>query len=415
MLAVCIIAAVSAGRKALWARQVLADIRAVTLPSNNDLDYQGRDPVSLRDVSSLTGSEKSQLKDWMDTEGLEPVDYIVQTSAAHQVTIVGEVHGKKEYLDLLNAAIPRLYHEAGVRCIAMEVCLARDNERLHRLVTDPQFDRELALEIARHMNWGMWGRKEYWDVFETVWRVNQTIPEGKTPLRVIGLSPPVDMSSVMLVAGACDGKVTPPLWERLRILRVLDDIVVEFKRDELMARVVEREVIEKNAIAVVWVGLNHAFTDYKSPRIREGRVVGTWGRMGWILHQRNVGRVFEIALHDDFFLPGIGGFLESLASEEDMHPVGFSLVDSPFADLRDGRVEEYAVQPGLCFADKAPGYIYVKPKRELRECTWLRGYVSRDMFVRNRPFYRAWARVIGRDVTNAREADLALEAAMTGH
>ena len=412
MLAVCIIAAISAGRKALWAMHVYGDIRAVAVSSNARPPYLERDSLSLRDVSSLTSNDKSQLKDWLDSHGLEPVDYMVQTSADHQVTIVGEVHGKKEYLDLLNAAIPRLYHEAGVRCIALEVCLARDNELLNRLVTNPQFDRELAIEIARHMNWRMWGRKEYWDVFETVWRVNQTIPEGKTPLRVIGLSPPVDMPSVMLVAGAGDGKVKPPLWERLRIFRVLDDLIVELKRDELMARVIEREIIEKNARAVVWVGLNHAFTSYKQPIIREGSIFRAWGRMGWILHQRNGDQVFEISLHDNFFLSGIGGFFETLVYEGDIDPVGFSLIDSPFADLRDGRVEEYAVQPGLRFADKAQGYLFIKPNRELRECTWLRGYVSKDMFVRNKPFYRAWAKAIGRNITNAQQADVALETVM---
>ncbi len=413
MLAVCIIAAISAGRKTLWAMHVYSDIRAVAVSSNAMEPYLERDPLSLRDVTSLTSSDKSQLKDWLDGHGLEPVDYMVHTSAAHQVTIVGEVHGRKEYLDLLNAAIPRLYHEAGVRCIALEVCLARDSKLLNRLVTDPQFDRELAMEIARHMNWRMWGRKEYWDVFETVWRVNQALPEGETPLRVIGLSPPVDMPSVMLVAGAGDGKVKPPLPERLRMFRVLDDLIVELKRDELMARVVEREIIEKNARAVVWVGLNHAYTHYKQPMIRAGSIVRTWGRMGWILHQRNGDQVFEIALHDDFSLSGVSGFFETLAHEGGIGPVGFSLIDSPFADLRDGRVEEYAIQPGLRFADKAQGYLFVKPSSELSQCTWLKGYVSRTMFVRNKPFYRAWANALGKNVTNARQADLALEIAMT--
>ena len=263
------------------------------------------------------------------------------------------------------------------------------------------------------MNWRMWGRKEYWDVFEAVWRVNQEIPAGQTPLRVIGLSPPVDMPSFMLVTGAADGKVKPPLWERLRIFRILDDLIIELKRDELMARAIEREIIEKNDRDVVWVGLNHAFTHCKVPIIRKRHIVRAWGRMGWILHQRYDDQIFQIALHDNFFLRGVGGFVESLAKEGCDHLVGFSLIDSPFSDLRDSRVEEYALQPGLRFADKAPGYIYVKPRRALRECTWLKGYISRDMFVRNKPFYQAWAKVIGQNVTNAQQADLALESIMT--
>lgn len=413
MFFICILTVISIGRKAFWANQIITDIRAMALPEDINIPYLERDPGSLREVSSLSQDERTQLKDWLDGQQIEPVAYLVRTSAANQVTIVGEVHGKKEYLGLLNGAVSRLYHEAGVRCIALEVCLAKDNELLHQLVTAPQFDRDLAMEIARHMNWRIWGRKEYWDVFEAVWRVNQKIPDGQNPMRVIGLSPPVDMPSLMLVAGAADGKVKPPLWERLRIFRILDDMIVELKRDELMAREIEREVIEKNDHAVVWVGLNHAFTHYKVPVIYKGRIVRTWDRMGWILSQRYDKQIFHIALHDDFFLRGIGGCVESLMKEGYYHPVGFSLVDSPFSDLRDSHVEEYALQPGLSFADKAQGYIYIKPTRALHECTWLRGYISKDMFVQNKPFYQAWARVTGRRVTNAQQADQALEFVMT--
>ncbi|MBC8509638.1 MAG: RDD family protein [Chloroflexi bacterium] len=145
MFVICILAAISTGRKALWAKQIVTDIRAMALPADVNLPYLERDPRSLRDVWSLSQGERSHMKDWLDGQELRPVDYLVQTSAAHRVTIVGEVHGKKEYLDLLNEAISRLYHEAGVRCIALEVCLAKDNKLLHQLVTAPQFDRDLAM------------------------------------------------------------------------------------------------------------------------------------------------------------------------------------------------------------------------------------------------------------------------------
>jgi hypothetical protein len=144
---------------------------------------------------------------------------------------------------------------------------------------------------------------------------------------VIGLISPIDMPSIMFITGAADGKVKPPLWERLRILRALDDLIVELKRDELMARVIEREIIEKNDRAVVWVGLNHAFTHCKVPMIHKGRIVMAWGRMGWILHQRYDNHIFQIALHSDFSLPGLGKCIESLMQEGNDHPVGFSLND----------------------------------------------------------------------------------------
>jgi hypothetical protein len=109
--------------------------------------------------------------------------------SATPVLVFGELHGTKDYLDFLNELLPVVYKRAGVTVLAMEVCLAEDNSELERLVTGATFDRDLALKLARHEPWGTWGFKEYWDVLETVWRLNQAIPPNQKRMRLIGWNP----------------------------------------------------------------------------------------------------------------------------------------------------------------------------------------------------------------------------------
>ncbi|MHC4426879.1 MAG: RDD family protein, partial [Planctomycetota bacterium] len=115
------------------------------VPSNILMPYTNRDPSTLVEISSLAKDDRTKFIEWLDLHGKEPVEYAVKTAAKHQVTIV---HQQKDYLLFLNKIIPELYHRAGVTCVAMEVCLAEDNKKINQLVTAPEFDRELALEIA---------------------------------------------------------------------------------------------------------------------------------------------------------------------------------------------------------------------------------------------------------------------------
>jgi hypothetical protein len=83
--------------------------------------------------------------------------------------------------------------------------------------------------------------------------------------------------------------------------------------------------------------------------------------------------------------------------------VGFDVAPSPFAPLRDSGSIDYHFEPRLSFADVADGYIFLANRRELIECQWLPGYVSRGMFVANKPFYQAFARRAGKAVRTAEE------------
>jgi uncharacterized RDD family membrane protein YckC len=368
--------------------------------------YSHRDPSHLVEVRSLEDADHAAFVEWLNEEGHNPVDYVVHTAATHQVTIFGEWHWVKDNLLFLNRIIPDLYHRAGVTCIAMEACVASDNARLAALVESERFDSELAMKIARSEGWKAWGWKEYWDVFETVWRLNNSLPEGSKKMRIVGLDSEWDGPSFALV-GAGDDGVQGPIWEKLRLFRLLDaDIVRLAKRDELMAWNVERETIMKGERAIVWVGAAHSHINYRHPGfISEGKVVTEFSRMGFLLHQKYGDDVFQILLHDGHYksLEGaIRSFIEHIAHHRQDRAVGFDVVGSPFALLRDSNALFFRHQPGVCYSDLTSGYVFLKPIQQQESCDWLEGYISEDMFVNNKPYYEA---LCGRKLRSTEEAN----------
>lgn len=389
--------------------QVYLDIRRMALPSDTKMPYDDRDPLSLVEISSLSKQDYAKFIEWLDLNAKDPVDYAVETAAKHQITIFGEMHEQKDYLLFLNKIIPELYHRAGITSVAMEVCLAEDNEKIEQLVTAPEFDHDLALEIARHQSWGIWGIKEYWDVFETVWRLNKSLPEGKKKMRLVGIDVRFDGPSLGLVTGGEGAKIKAPIWEKLRIFGLVDDIIILLKRDEIMARNIEKEIIEKGERGIVWIGLMHSYIYYQQPIIINGKLIRKFNRMGIMLHHKYEDRIFQVALHQSYFDSVMREFIEPVMKERGNTPAGFDVSNSPFGNLRDSNSEDYHCYPNLKFADKACGYIYLKPADKLGKCQWLPSYISREMFVRNKPYYKAWAKLVNRQVNNEQQANEALK------
>jgi hypothetical protein len=289
----------------------------------------------------------------------------------------------------------------------MEVCPAEDNARLERLVSADAFDEELALRIARRACWEIWGWKEYWDVLRTVWQLNRTVPEGRRKMRLVGINYDWDGPSFALVRGlAGDGPPgpPPPVWERLRVFRVAPDFVAILAIDEIYARNIEREIIEKGEKGVVWVGVSHAPVRFRYAAVVDSKIVRELPRMGFMLHQKYGNRVCHIMLHEPLHGPRIARVIEESVSNAGGTEVGFDVTGSPWAALRDGNDPCYRGRPGVCFGDIADGYIFLKPMKALHRCAWLPGYISPQMFVRNKPFYELFARKGLKDSAAANEA-----------
>ena len=372
--------------------------------------FERRDPKELTEARALSQSQQDAAAAWLRDHATNAVEYVVAKAQKRQVLVFGEgAHEKKECLDLLNESIPQLYQRAGVTCVALEVCLAQDNANLQRLVTAPQYDRELALQIARHQPWGIWGFKEYWDVFETIWRVNQTIPAGQRKMRVIGLDVSMDMQSVGMTIGEGENPSKQcPLWEKLRVARLPRTLPKLLARDVRMAGQIQREILDAGEHAVVWVGGEHAWA-CPQPVFGGHRVT----RMGALLRQRYGDKMFFIRLHG-FDMPAswvdrnyhgpdpvMATTIEATMKHSGLMDVGFDTSESPLGLLRDSAVFDYHFEPRLGLGDIADGYVYLKPWRRLTECDWTPNYVTPMMFAANKPFYQAFGRKSGRRLDDA--------------
>ena len=357
--------------------------------------YNDRDPQRLVDISSLAPSSDSLFVRWLDGNGKTPIDYAVQMASTHLVVVFGEAHGVSSQISFLSEAIPELYHRAGVRCIAMEVCTHEDNEEIARLVTAPEYDHDLALRIARNQPWRLWGAKEYWDVLYAVWQLNRSLPESEKRMRVIGIDSQWDGPSFALAFGGGADAVKGPVWEKLRIMRALLGSLDLLLRDELMAREVERQILNTGERGIVWCGANHSFINYKQPYGK--------GRMAYMLRHKYGDRVFQILLDikdtsptvvDPSYSgppPRMGDLIERIMAQRAGSPTGFSVAGSPFEFLRDSTHYHYSKQPNTAFGDVASGYIFLEPRKEFKGCQWLNGFITPRMFATYKPFYEGRA------------------------
>jgi len=357
--------------------------------------YDDREQGTVVDVSSLTRSHDSLFVQWLNTHGKTPLDYAVHVVSTHQLVVFGEAHGNRGQIAFLSKIIPDLYHRAGVRCVAMEVCTNEDNEELARLVTAREYDHDLAIQIARNQPWHSWGMKEYWDVLYAVWQLNRSLPDAEKKMRVVGIDSQWDGPSFALALAGADDAVKGPIWERLRIFRALLGLPGLVLRDELMAREVEQEIIEKGERGVVWCGANHGFINYKQPYGK--------GRMAYILHHKYGDKVFQILLHSKDTSPSIidpgysgpaprmGDFIERIMAYRADSPTGFDVVGSPFEFLRDSTHYHYSKQPKTVFGDVASGYIFLEPRERFKGCQWIKGFITPEMFATYKPFYEGRA------------------------
>lgn len=404
---------------------LLAVARGASLASLGAVAWSMRPPASGApvggartapvEVASLGAADEARLHAWLETHGEDPLDYAVERALRHRVVIFGETHWRKEPLRFLNELLPRLYDEAGVTCVALEACLAEDDAAIARLVNAPVYDPGLALRIARHHPSRAWGWKGYWDVLETVWRLNRSLPPTAPRMRVVGLDLPIDLPSVAL-AGLGDGAVDGGPLERLRLVRALDQIPRLLLRDAFLARRVEREILDSGERGIVWVGAAHSAIRCPAP----GPPPAGPGRMGYLLHRKHGDSIFQVLLHDADLpvtlsdpayrgpAPAWAPFVERLVARSGGAPVAFDVPGSPLEPLRDGGSWSWHFDPRLTLGDLAAGYAVLAPVDELTPCDWAAGYVTPAMFAADAPYYRALARSLGEDVRDARAADRVL-------
>jgi len=359
---------------------------AVSLP------FIDRNPADLMDIAV---ANDSSLVSWLNQNDRSPEDYAVQMAATHQITLFGEMHENADNLNFFNHIIPRLYHQSGVRVIAMEVIASSLNQETEELVTGKMYDSSLAMHIARAQCWKSWGFKEYWDVLKTVWTLNHSLPAGAEKMRVVGLDTEWDMPNLALMGTSQDSKGHTGFWEKFRIFSVIQDLPKSLYRDQLMARNVEKEIIDTHQKGVVWIGVNHTLIDFV-PTVQKNHVsIAAGPRFAYLLSQKYKDVFFQIVLHQNLFFSDsdtactacVTTFLDTVMNKRNNKPIGFSVATSPFEKLRDHCLSIFTKYPSVDYGDLAQGLIFLEPSSKHHECSWIPGYISNEMYLKYKPMY----------------------------
>lgn len=381
------------GSEVIKAKKVFDVVSYYSDYSHSAPDYKNRDSSKLFEISSIDSIKEKVFANWLNTNGLPPLEYILRKVSEHQVVLLGEMHDMSNNLVFLNKIIPDLYN-SGVRVIALEVCLSGDDELLEKLVTGEKYDKDLVLDIARHMPWLMWGQKDYWDVLESVWKLNKSLKPNQEKLKIIGLDSNYDIPSVVMVLTGEDAKPSP-FYEKFRLFRALKTIPSFLYRDELMAKQIEETIIKKNKKGIVLVGADHSYPNFKQDQTGKGR-------MGYILNKKHGDKVFQVHLHSYGYSKLIAEHLENTISKSNFKQVGFDVVTSPFEKLRDSSDTYFKDRPLVDFGDLAFGYLYLCPVDSLKNCKFIPNFVTQETFIKEKPFFEA---VVGKNLKNANDVN----------
>jgi hypothetical protein len=324
-------------------------------------------PVDVRDIDEANWAPYlAYLKD--NTE--PPIEYVLGKFRDYDVVILGEMHEVRENLELVRDLIEPMCHQAGVKCFAIETLKSKNNSLVNKLVTAPEYDQQLALQLFRDAHWPFWGFKEYMDIVKAVWEVNRALPLQAERLKVVGLEQDWDAHDRFF------GSREKP----------------DEERDEHMATVFAQEVLKKGEKALILIGFSHSFTHYRQPILKDGKLVDERARFAYTLYQEYGDKIFQICLHlrhagRETLTGGKGepdpiliDFLERILQKAGNRPAGFDIQNSPFANLRDRQSSYFAFQPDVVFSDVTRGYIFLKPLKKLSKITWVTGFIDASNF-----------------------------------
>jgi hypothetical protein len=268
----------------------------------------------------------------------------------------------------------------------MECIPSSMNCKIEKLINSNDFDEKLFIEISRNGSWFLWGFEEYWNVLRTAWKLNKSLQSCEQKIRVVGIDSDWKPNHVLVFSSGTDGIKNVSFVEKFRIFSLIPDFIKLAQRDAIMARNIEKEVIEKNDKGVVLVGHAHSFINYGQGRFDGNRnLIGYNNRMGVMLSQKYQNDIFQIVLHYGDCISDI--VLNKIIIEKNIGPVGFTVENSPFAMLRDSTQYLYANMPTVSFSDIAQGYIYLLPFDKTERCSWIPNYISKKMFLKYKPFY----------------------------
>lgn len=315
-------------------------------------------------IRQLDPKEKQELTQYLKTHWQPPEDYVVGIFATHDLVFLGEQHGIKHNLELVQNLIPRLY-KAGVYNLGIEFGEHAYQDDVDRLITADTYDENLARWIMFKFR-PSWALKEYMDIYRAAWALNHSLPKGSRKFRVVNLGPRIDYRFM-------PGADRIPKEDAKKAFPDGDF-------DEFMAQTILTEFVAKGQKALIYSGAHHAFTRYQQSVYdwdSKKFVAFVDSRMGNIVYRQAPDKVFTIVLHypwwsrkaaDDMQYP-VGGAIDQVMHGFEKQRVGFDVKGTPFGKLTDPYTAYSAGYDDFTLATFTDGYIFLGPFRDYEGCT----------------------------------------------
>jgi len=345
-------------------------------------DWLGPNKLVGIDPDQVSKKDYPYLVRWLDRHAKPTQDYMIQLFDTYQVVILGEEHNVKEHKDFVIDLIPRLYHEAGVRCIGWEFSWYRQNNRLEGLISASNYDEEAVLQFARNCNPG-WNSREHWEIIKAVWKLNKSLKPGREKMSLIGLPGYVDIAKMYTIVKT-KPKDSPEFQEMLK---------KTVEADKLMAQHVEKEILQKGHKGFLFVGMGHDWTQYQYPP--EATFGISCKSVGTHLKEKYGDQVFQVRAQASSD-PHV---IDQVMKRRNHVSIGFDMQDSPFANIL---VPVYKGAPDVPWWRLASGYVYIGPRAGFHSNTPIKGYVNEKMFDKYKNYYEV---DYGRSFNSAEEVD----------
>jgi hypothetical protein len=318
---------------------------------------------------------QAELTTWLRENAMSPEAYVLSTFNDHDVVFLGEYHRIRHDALLVQHLMPRL-PSVGVHTLGVEFANAADQPLIDSLLSGDDFDEELANRI-QWKQWPFWGFREYVDLYRAAWEVNRALPDTVRPFRILGLNARMDWSHVWTPEDREDRDVMARVW-------------LDGDSDEVMAETILREVVANGEKALVYAGINHAYTRFHQPiydLTRGELTTSVTSRMGNRVYRQIGDRAFLIFLHAPWPSAEGYGAPEVYAADGVFDAVfarlpageqsaGFDIVGSPFGDLSaessywSHAAEEFRLR------DYCDGWIFQMPLSEYKGVAVIDGWFT---------------------------------------
>ena len=204
-----------------------------------------------------------------------PLKFVADKFDNHSVVFLGEIHKRKQDLDFFCKLIPYLHETKKINIIGWEFGAAEYQKDADSVVTASEFDRKKAISIMRNSMY-YWCYEEYLNVFKTIWLTNKTITQDSEKIRFLQLNRPYNPKL---------------LNSKDKNVRLEEQKKGNF--DNTLPPIVEKEVIRQNKKILIYCGLHHSLTKFKTPKFL---FLKDNGRAGQKLYEKYPDKIFQIGL-----------------------------------------------------------------------------------------------------------------------